>query len=30
MLECDPVPVGTDAVVTGWGLTVRHCVYYCL
>jgi len=30
-LECDPVPVGTDVVVTGWGATsVRHCVNYCL
>jgi len=29
-LECDPVPAGTDAVVTGWGYTVRLCVNYCL
>jgi len=29
-LECDPVPAGTDVVVTGWGYTVRLCVYYCL
>jgi len=30
-LECDPVPVGTDVVVTGWGgASVRRCVIYCL
>jgi len=30
-LECDPVPVGTDVVVTGWGgPSVRRCVNYSL
>jgi len=30
-LECDPVPAGTAAVVTGWGFpSVRRCVSYSL
>jgi len=30
-LESDPVPVGTDVVLTGWGdFSVSHGINYCL